>query len=539
MKHQQSQGSSNKPNAWSKPLQSKKGGGAINTDTPSTPPSDLPHRGGGKAPPGFTKQSSELTVANLAALRERYLHLLLTLTGQKVTVTLQSGVQYTGVLHTATPFAHLPVNQRHKYVLKAVSVVTGEDSTVKPGQTVLLDMEKVVQLHVKSCRLDALVSSSSSSSGNHTATTITPEAFTDMEISGGAGTAATRSKELVQAGTAWTSAGEIPVNSRAAKLAGTNSNAGVGALKGSIAGWDQFKANEELFNVIGTYDETVYTTVLDHTQISAQARQRAELLAREIEGTASTNLHIAEERGQALNQDYDEEDRYSGVLKVPAKPKLNYAQAVVAKTDTVPPGFGGEANETLAVDDTTTEEPKPAKAGIKPAKVECKPGKVALKPAKVESNPAKEEFKPAKGVSKPATEESKPVIEESKPTGKKIVETDTESKKEEVNTTENLVVVKADELANPEPDESGEDNKSAETSKSKLNASAKSFSFNINAKTFTPGVTAQQPPPPPPPPPQYIDPVTGMPIPMMQMTHGGPVMSGKSARSSLFISTLS
>ena len=42
---------------------------------------------------------------------------------------------------------------------------------------------------------------------------------------------------------------------------------------------------------------------------------RAERLAKEIEGTASRNIHVQEERGQVSEQDgdWDEEDKYSGV----------------------------------------------------------------------------------------------------------------------------------------------------------------------------------------------------------------------------------
>ena len=43
--------------------------------------------------------------------------------------------------------------------------------------------------------------------------------------------------------------------------------------------------------------------------------ERAEKLAKEIEGTASGNIHVQEERGQVAEHDadWDEEDRYSGV----------------------------------------------------------------------------------------------------------------------------------------------------------------------------------------------------------------------------------
>jgi PAB1-binding protein PBP1 len=86
-------------------------------------------------------------------------------------------------------------------------------------------------------------------------------------------------------------------------------------LNGTIGEWDQFRANEQLFSVRASYDENLYTTQLDKTQMDDVQIRRAERLAREIEGSVSTNMHIAEERGQKVEGDYDEEDKYSGVLR--------------------------------------------------------------------------------------------------------------------------------------------------------------------------------------------------------------------------------
>jgi len=87
-----------------------------------------------------------------------------------------------------------------------------------------------------------------------------------------------------------------------------------GGLDGSIGNWDQFSANEKKFNVKASFDENLYTTKLDLSSINAYKRAEAERIAKEIKSTSSTNMHVAEEQNQAIATDYDEEDRYSGVL---------------------------------------------------------------------------------------------------------------------------------------------------------------------------------------------------------------------------------
>lgn len=79
--------------------------------------------------------------------------------------------------------------------------------------------------------------------------------------------------------------------------------------------WDQFKANEEKFGVESTYDEHLYTTRINKEAKDYRDRlQRAERIAREIEGLSTTDVHVMEERGIAVNDSgLDEEDKYSGV----------------------------------------------------------------------------------------------------------------------------------------------------------------------------------------------------------------------------------
>lgn len=66
----------------------------------------------------------------------------------------------------------------------------------------------------------------------------------------------------------------------------------------SIGGWDQFKDNEKKFGLKSDYDETFYTTALDKSHPDYKRREaNAIRVAREIEGSTASNVHIAEERG--------------------------------------------------------------------------------------------------------------------------------------------------------------------------------------------------------------------------------------------------
>jgi hypothetical protein len=83
-------------------------------------------------------------------------------------------------------------------------------------------------------------------------------------------------------------------------------------------GWDQFAANEKSFGVRSDYDESIYTTAINRNNPDYRRRQaEADRIAREIEGSAPANAHVAEERRAEARQDDagDEEDKYSGVRR--------------------------------------------------------------------------------------------------------------------------------------------------------------------------------------------------------------------------------
>ena len=126
------------------------------------------------APPGLSKQSSNKPPQSTSnnnhkqtnPIRERFLHLQLSLIGQNVVLQLIDGSTVQGVLHTFTPFDHpsLPLEHRNRYVIKAARVSKGKGDEEKEidtdgsnsgsGKTIIVEAEKVSQLIVKSIRLE-------------------------------------------------------------------------------------------------------------------------------------------------------------------------------------------------------------------------------------------------------------------------------------------------------------------------------------------------------------------------------------------------
>ncbi|KAL6996288.1 Polyadenylate-binding protein-interacting protein 3 [Sarracenia purpurea var. burkii] len=82
-------------------------------------------------------------------------------------------------------------------------------------------------------------------------------------------------------------------------------------------GWDQFEANKTLFGVKSTFDEELYTTKLERGPQMRELEREALRIAREIEGEETQDLHLAEERGIRLHEnfDIDEETRFSSVFR--------------------------------------------------------------------------------------------------------------------------------------------------------------------------------------------------------------------------------
>jgi len=453
-------------NAWAKPLKAPVAG---------------PPPGMGKGGKGQNYSNNNNSLGSQNALRERFIGLSLNMVGHKVVVTQTNGAVFEGIFHTFCPFASLPADKINKYVIKACRVIkplqktdeSDKQSQVEEQATVIIGADKVACLTAKSMRIETLSSNGSEQQKGGDVLR------TDTEISGFKGG---QQRELVAAGSAWTSGGSGGGgNSRVDALMGglaskdgkgtrqkrpNSSNANTSGLKGRIGEWDQFQANQELFNVKGTFDENLYTTELDKSQIDSKKIAEAERLAREIENTATTNVHLAEERGHKLEGDFDEEDLYSGVIKdkdirftivgsdgklkndlfKSEAPKMNYAAA--AKADLAKKTAWSGAKRSDSLDATATEPEKETQQGL--AK-----DNEPITAAKTETKKPAQKSADAKAPESQGSKDEK--VPSEKDAEEKTVESNSDSEKK---------------TAKPA---------------SKLNANAKSFTLSAAAPTFTPG----------------------------------------------------
>ncbi|XP_044496279.1 polyadenylate-binding protein-interacting protein 3-like isoform X2 [Mangifera indica] len=92
--------------------------------------------------------------------------------------------------------------------------------------------------------------------------------------------------------------------------------------------WNQFAINEELFGVKTTFDEELYTTKLLRGPQTRELEREATRIAREIEREDTQDLHLAEERGMNLHEnfDIDEETRFSSVYRGSALDDSGYEE---------------------------------------------------------------------------------------------------------------------------------------------------------------------------------------------------------------------
>jgi PAB1-binding protein PBP1 len=81
---------------------------------------------------------------------------------------------------------------------------------------------------------------------------------------------------------------------------------------------DQFEINKKRYNIVSTYDENLYTTKLDKNKITEEDKKYADKMYKEIMSSSNNenDIHILEDRGIIQeNDDFDEEDKYSSVIK--------------------------------------------------------------------------------------------------------------------------------------------------------------------------------------------------------------------------------
>jgi hypothetical protein len=507
-----------------------------------------------------SEAGSSPTDANTTLLRERFLHLISSLLGQRVILTKNNGIQVEGILHTFTPFADessssLVPEQRNLYVLKSAKLLTAvEDANnnsngtdVFPeGSTVLIPASKVHSVQKQSFSLlltptNATRNSTNSKKDlcdNNTTTAAKQQFLTDTDISSSKAFLSATSKNLssekvlVAAGSAWTSGGSNPsmtnaqletkrtttrstittstatANTTASSLSTipwrpqrsvtpTSSSGGYAsavkanskatsatnattneALSGTIGGWDQFQANEKLFNVKASFDENQYTTALDKSAIPTHLQEKAEQMAREIEGQTSDNIHIMEERGVAIaSEELDEEDKYSGVRRIATS-----TSAIVSST------FQDRPKPNPSIPQSREEEcPKEAAEGADMNKnkdpVRTTKGRESVGDNSTSNlNIASTKALPVDEVGIISSVTATTMTSEKQP----VSQTAASQDGEEVNKGSH------DSPTNAFSDvsDSNEQQQSPQPPvSSKLNPTAKEFTFNPSAKSFTPLVT--------------------------------------------------
>ncbi|CAO1625089.1 unnamed protein product [Sympodiomycopsis kandeliae] len=132
--------------------------------------------------------------------------------------------------------------------------------------------------------------------------------------------------------------------------------------KAAGGAWDQFAANEARFGVKSNYDEDMYTTKLDRSRVNfKEEEKKAERLAAEIMGQASTNTHMAEERGQVDDSGQNEEDKYGAVVRSPGAYVPPAARkAAAANNETTAANLAATASPRLNLPEAKVEQQKPA-----------------------------------------------------------------------------------------------------------------------------------------------------------------------------------
>ncbi|KAJ5946659.1 hypothetical protein N7454_003498 [Penicillium verhagenii] len=160
---------------------------------------------------------------------------------------------------------------------------------------------------------------------------------------------------------------------------------------GDSSGWDQFETNERLFGAKTSYDENIYTTVIDRSDPAFRQKQvEAARIAREIEGADTDNAHMREERGlvaPATGDDEDEEAKYSGVHRdnktfqplLSGQPNRYTPPGRRQSGVPAPPAKQTVPTTTPAVSKPIIEEPGPP-AQPAPAEIHPTPTPVTTKP---------------------------------------------------------------------------------------------------------------------------------------------------------------
>jgi PAB1-binding protein PBP1 len=203
-----------------------------------------------------------------------------------VSVFLKNGGYFTGIFSAASTDSN-DARVTLKYTRKSTSQPDQPDELVGEGQDHVMRfwLQDIVDLSVNNLIL-------ATAAGAKAQQAAAPAFRTDVEISGNLNM---RERELQP----WQPSADTVVDM---------------SLEDSTRSgeWDQFAANEALYNVKSDYDENLYTTAINRSDPDYRRKAaEAERIAREIERSAPVNSHVAEERRMNADKDagVDEEEK--------------------------------------------------------------------------------------------------------------------------------------------------------------------------------------------------------------------------------------
>lgn len=253
----------------------------------------------------FSRQNNSNTSSNgqgesEKAINDKLIHLVAKSIGKKCIATVSSGARYQGLLlsgdlsSTEQPTSQSPsslsvIIQNPRLYSKPL---IDEKSNIVPDslpEKLIIQAKDLMDLEVQ----DVNVNETNAVAATHVPAAVDSKFKTDTDISG-----------------------KLKIKERELQRWVPDDDSTMLSLEDDSGGkWDQFKVNEEKFGVESTYDEHLYTTRINTSAPDYAERLRhADKIAREIEGSASSDRHVLEERGIEVDDSgLDEEDKYSGV----------------------------------------------------------------------------------------------------------------------------------------------------------------------------------------------------------------------------------
>ncbi|KAK4496344.1 hypothetical protein PRZ48_012324 [Zasmidium cellare] len=246
------------------------------------------------------KTSSDLHADKHA--HDRTIFLFSQFIGKDVTLTLKNGEQFTGVFSGASL-----ESSKTQYVLKMVRRTSAPQANGNSDTSEYIGEgeDHVMSFDIQDTIDLAVPDVSTTAATPHQNGSIEASFLTDTQISG-RDPAMPRERDLQR----WEPGPEADID-MSLEASGDTS-------------WDQFAANERMYGVQSTYDEDIYTTTIDRSRPDYKRLEaQADRIAREIEGSAAANPHVAEERRKDAHRDDagDEEEKYSGVRRESSLPK--------------------------------------------------------------------------------------------------------------------------------------------------------------------------------------------------------------------------